>query len=85
MHNTIFFQTTDIFLGQEQLWNETIRYDSAAETEAHAGGHALQELNPQMMYEVHVANSRLVYKAGQLIHNFTTNLAEKLDTCALQI
>ena len=49
------------------------------------GGHALQELNPQMMYEVHVAISRFVYKAGQWIYNFITNLAEKLDTCALQI
>ena len=65
--------------------DETIRYDSAAETEAHAGGHALQELNPQMMYEVHVAIRRFVYKAGQWIYNFITNLAEKLDTCALQI
>ena len=61
---------------QERLWHETIRDDSVTETEARTGGNAVQELNPQMMHEIQVAISRLVSKAHQLIHNFTTNLAE---------
>ena len=44
--------------------------------DAQTGGSNRQELNPQLMHEIQVAISRLVCKAGQLIHNFTTNLAE---------
>ena len=58
---------------QERLWHETIRDDSVTETEARTGGNTMKEVNPQMMQ---VVISRLVSKAHQLIHNFTTNLAE---------
>ena len=77
--NTIiifFSDTADIMVDQERLWHETIRDDSVTETEAHTGGNTVQELNPQMMHEIQVAIIRLVSKAHQLIHNFTTNLAE---------
>ena len=40
------------------------------------GGERAQELNPQLMHDIQVLVSRLVSKAGQLIHNLTTNLAE---------
>lgn len=42
----------------------------------HVRGERAQELNPQLMHDIQVLVSRLVSKAGQLIHNLTTNLAE---------
>ena len=58
------------------LWNETTHDDPITERAAQTGGSNSQALNPQLMHEIQVAVSRLVCKAAQLIHNFTTNLAE---------
>lgn len=58
------------------LWNETLRDDPITERDALTGGNHGHQLNPQLMHEIQVAVSRLVGKAGQLIYNFTTNLAE---------
>ena len=68
--------SADILLHQERLWNETTRDDSITERDAQTGESNRQNLNPQLMHEIQVAVSRLVCKAGQMIHNFTTNLAE---------
>lgn len=40
------------------------------------GGQTAQELTPQIMHDIQVLVSMLVSKAGQLIHNLTTNVAE---------
>ena len=62
---------------QERLWEETVQDDLATENDSRRGGERAQELNSQLMHDIQVLVSRLVSKAGQLIHNLTTNLAEK--------
>ena len=61
---------------QERMWEDTLADDSATECEARHGGPVPTEINTQMLHDIQVLLSRLVMKAGQLIRNFTTNLAE---------
>ena len=62
---------------QERLWEERVQDDLATEKDSRPGGvERAQELNPQLMHDIQVLVSRLVSKAGQLIHNLITNLAE---------
>ena len=68
--------TEDAILNQEMLWEETISDDLATESDARHGGTTCVEIDPIMMHDIQAIVGRLVTKAGQLIGNFTTNLAE---------
>lgn len=68
--------TEDAMLTQEMLWEETISDDLATESDARQGGTICTEIDPIMMHDIQAIVGRLVAKAGQLIGNFTTNLAE---------
>ena len=71
---------TESARNQERLWEETIHDDVATEIDSRrggGGGETAQKLNPQLMHNIQVIVNRLVSKAGQLIHNLTTNLTEK--------
>ena len=50
--------------------------DDSTEEEAHQGGASPTHVDPKLLLDIQVIISRLVAKAGQLIGNFTTNLAE---------
>ena len=67
---------TEAVLDQETMWEDTLADDSATEREARHGGPIPTEINTQMLHDIQFLLSRLVMKAGQLIRNFTTNLAE---------
>ena len=68
--------TEDAMLTQEMLREETISDDLATESDARQGGTICTEIDPIMMHDIQAIVGRLVAKAGQLIGNFTTNLAE---------
>ena len=73
----MYIQNADIIRDQERMWQDTMQeYPATAVESCPEPGEITQELNPQMMHDIQVLVSRLVSKAGQLIHNFTTNLAE---------
>ena len=57
---------------QEQLWEDAVTDDQ----EPTGIPHSPIPLNEKMLHDIQVLVSRLVRKAGQLIGNFTTNLAE---------
>ena len=62
---------------QERLWSETIVDDDQTMNDAHQGGSVPIEIdNPKLFHDIQTALSRLVSKAGQLIDNATTNVAE---------
>ena len=63
-------------LDQERMWEDTLADDSATEHEVRHGGPVPTEISTQILHDIQVLLSRLVMKAGQLISNFTTNLAE---------
>ena len=75
--NPMYMYTLGITVTQEQLWRETIDDSAEAEDDCRRGGNpGTKQLNPKMMHDIQTAVSRLVTKAGQLISNETTNLAE---------
>lgn len=61
---------------QERIWEETMDDTLATEDDARNGGPAPLQVDPKLLHDIEVLVSRLVAKAGQLIGNFTTNLAE---------
>ena len=67
---------TDTAAEQEQLWQETVDDTPATEKDAQCGEPAPTQVDRNLLLDVEILVSRLVAKAGQLIGNFTTNLAE---------
>ena len=63
---------------QANHWMDATNDDPSIIADARSGGspNVYPEIAPKMMADIQTALSRLVAKAGQLIGNFTTNLAE---------
>ena len=70
---------------QANYWMDAANDDASIIADARSGGspnvYVYPEIDPKMMADIHIALSRLVVKAGQLIGKFTTNLAE----CWMQV
>ena len=61
---------------QERLWTETTADDQATEMDARRGGQMPTKLNVKLHHDIQSILTRLVRKAGQLVDNVTTNIAE---------
>ena len=61
---------------QERLWTETTSDDQETEMDAQRGGQIPTKLNPKLHHDIQTILTRLVRKAGQLVDNVTTNIAE---------
>ena len=71
-----FLSYTDAAAEQQQIWQETVDDTSSTEKDARCGEPAPTQVDPTLLLDVEILVSRLVAKAGQLVGNFTTNLAE---------
>lgn len=67
---------SDIAQTQEQLWLNTVDDSETTENDVRLGGSTPTNVNPKLLLDIQVLVSRLVAKAGQLVGNFTINLAE---------
>ena len=62
---------------QASFWEDATKDDATTLTDARRGGVPTHTpIDPKMMADIQVTVGRLIAKAGQLIGNFTTNLAE---------
>ena len=66
-----FVDSIDIVEEQRRLCDQTLTDNVAIDQQQ-----PLQVPNKQLMHDIQSLVSRLVSKAGRLIHNTTTNLAE---------
>ena len=55
---------------------DTVNDLVSTEEDARQGGALPTHVDPKLLLDIQIIVSRLVAKAGQLIGNFTTNLAE---------
>ena len=77
VHSCANVISTEVIETQERLWSETIADDNQTINDAHRGGGSVPiEIDPKLFHDIQAALSRLVSKAGQLIDNATTNVAE---------
>ena len=68
--------TVELSILQASFWENATDDRETTLTDARRGGTSASNVDPKMMADIQILVGRLIAKAGQLIGNFTTNLAE---------